>query len=235
MKTVVVTGGTGGLGEAIAKTLHKSGYNVVITYFSNKDIAVDLKDKFGFFITKCDVRDEKSVKSAFDEVRKNFGKIYALVNCAGIALRQKVITDVGVDEFKNLLSVNVIGTFNCIKEALPDMISEKRGRIVNVSSVWGIVGGSCEVAYSASKGAVNALTKALAREVGLSGVTVNAVAPGFIDTKMNEHLSDSDVKAFCDGLSLPRIGTPDEVASAVLFLLENSYVTGQILSVDGGM
>ena len=115
------------------------------------------------------------------------------------------------------------------------MISEKRGRIVNVSSVWGVVGGSCEVAYSATKGAINALTKALSREVGLSNVTVNAVAPGFIDTKMNAHLSEKDVKEFCEGLSIPRVGTAEEVASAVLFLLENAYVTGQILSVDGGM
>ncbi|HBK02405.1 MAG TPA: 3-oxoacyl-ACP reductase [Clostridiales bacterium] len=235
MKTVVVTGGNGSIGAAIAKRMQKSGYNVVITYFSNKEAAEDLQKNFGFYAVKCDVKDEKEVKEAFKEVHKKFGKIYALINCAGIALKQKVITDVTKEEFENLFAVNVTGTFNCIKEALPDMISEKRGRIINVSSVWGVVGGSCEVAYSATKGAINSLTKALAREVGLSGVTVNAVAPGFIDTKMNAHLSEEDKKDFCDGLSVPRVGTPEEVAEAVAFLMENAYVTGQILSVDGGM
>lgn len=235
MKNVIVTGGNGGLGAAIAKVLQKSGYNVVITYFSNKTAAEELEKDFGFFAVYCDVKSERSVKEAFDIVRKKFGKIYALINCAGIALPQKVVTDVTKEEFENLFAVNVTGTFNCIKQALPDMISEKLGRIVNVSSVWGVVGGSCEVAYSATKGAINALTKALSREVGLSNVTVNAVAPGFIDTKMNAHLSEKDVREFCEGLSIPRVGTAEEVASAVLFLLENAYVTGQILSVDGGM
>ena len=235
MKTVIVTGGNGGIGAAVTEKLKNCGYDVVITYFSNEEKAKKVCEETGAKRVFCDVKDEESVKVAFNEVRRTHGKIYGLVNCAGIALKQKLFTETSVEEFEKLWQTNVAGTFNCIKEAVKDMIDEKSGKIVNISSVWGVYGGSCEVAYSTTKGAINAMTKAMAKELGLSGITVNAVAPGLIDTEMNAHLTEEDKQGFCDSLSVPRCGKPEEVAQMVVSLMENDYVTGQIVSVDGGM
>lgn len=234
MKTVVVTGGSGGIGSAIAEKLKKSGYNVVITFFSNQEKAKSLAERCGIDAVYCDVGSTESVVKAFGEIREKHGGLYGLVNCAGVAIEQKVFTSVTDEELDRLYRINVKGTFNCAKCAVEDMISNKEGRIVNVSSIWGVLGGSCEVAYSATKGAVNAMTMALARELGLSGITVNAVAPGFVDTAMNARLSKEEKEAFYEGLSLPRAGLPEEIAEAVLFLLRDGYVTGQIIRVDGG-
>lgn len=235
MKTIIVTGGNGSIGAAVTEKLKNCGYDVVVTYFSNEEKAKKVCETTGAKYVFCDVKDEKSVKNAFDEVRKTHGGIYGLVNCAGIALKQKIFTETSNEEFEKLWQTNVAGTFNCVKEAVKDMIARKEGKIINISSVWGVYGGSCEVAYSATKGAINAMTKAMAKELGLSGITVNAVAPGLIDTDMNAHLSEEDKQGYYESLSVPRAGKAEEVAQAVLFLLENDYVTGQIVSVDGGM
>lgn len=256
MKTVLITGASKGIGEAIARAFSANGYNVIINYFSSEERAKkilndvlrlredELKSKseilpdFPFgdaAIFKADVSDEKQVDEMFAFALEKFGKIDVLINNAGIALKQKVLQDVDGAEFDRMVAVNLKGVFNCCKRAIDGMVSAGEGRIINVSSIWGITGGSCEVAYSMTKAGVIGFTKALAKEVAMSNVAVNAVAPGFIDTDMNAGLSESDKSAFCESIPAGRIGTPEEVAKTVL-LLANAplYVTGQILGVDGG-
>lgn len=250
MKTVLITGASKGIGEAIARAFSANGYNVIINCFSSEEKAKTLlcdllrlseervregKPAFKAEIFKADVSDEKQVDEMFSYVFKKFGKIDVLVNNAGVALKQKVLQDISGDEFDKLVSVNLKGMFNCSKRVLDGMISAGEGRIINVSSIWGITGGSCETVYSMTKAGVIGFTKALAKEVALSSVAVNAVAPGLIDTDMNAGLSSEEKAAFCESVPAGRMGTKEDVASAVL-LLANApiYVTGQILGVDGG-
>lgn len=257
MKTVLITGASKGIGEAIARAFSANGYNVIINFFSGEERAkkilndvlrsrddalkskTDCSPDFKFgdaAVFKADVSDEKQVDEMFDFALEKFGKIDVLINNAGIALKQKVLQDVSCAEFDRIVEVNLKGVFNCCKRALDGMISAGEGRIINVSSIWGIIGGSCEIVYSMTKAGVIGFTKALAKEVAVSNVAVNAVAPGLIDTDMNAGLSESDKAAFCETIPSGRIGTPEEVAKTVL-LLANAplYVTGQILGVDGGL
>lgn len=250
MKTVLITGASKGIGEAIARAFYSNGYNVIINYFSSEDKAKKLLEDISLLreeylkekkpsgvaeIFKADVSSEKDVDEMFDYVLKKYGKIDVLVNNAGIALKQKVLQDVGGDEFDRLTAVNLKGVFNCSKRVLDSMISAGEGRIINVSSIWGVTGGSCETVYSMTKAGIIGFTKALAKEVAISNVAVNAVAPGFIDTDMNAGLSAEEKKSFCESVPCGRMGTKEEVAKAVL-LFANAplYVTGQILGVDGG-
>ena len=213
-------------------------YNVAFTYNRSKERALDieksLNDKFGgVFAVYCDVSDEQSVQDAVTAVKKRFGKIDVLVNNAGIA-KSGLLIDFSLDDWKNLFDVNVNGTFNVTKAVLADMMSRENGAIVNVSSVWGVKGASMEVAYSSTKAAIIGFTKALAKEVAPSNVRVNAVAPGAIDTDMMSVYSSEEIDELCrESIPLARLGKTEEVASAVLFLAENEYVSGQILGVDG--
>ncbi len=239
-KTVVVTGAAGGIGEAISNAFAVNGYNVVLNYNSSKENALkiekELKEKgFSAVSYQADVsfseQADELMKFAFDK----FGSVDILVNNAGIA-QQKLFTDITDDDFQKMMSVNVGSVFNCSRAALPFMIHNKWGRIINISSMWGVCGASCEVHYSASKAAVIGMTKALAKEVAPSGITVNCVAPGLIDTKMNSNLDEETVKALCEETPIGRIGSPEDVANAVIFFSNerSSFVTGQILGVDGG-
>lgn len=237
MNTVFITGGNRGIGAAVAEKFKKCGYNVVITYFSNKERAKDLCDRLGVYAVYCNVCEREDLDNAVKECHSRFGKIDVLINCAGIALKQNVLGSFSEEDFERVFDVNVKGTVNAVNAVLPDMLSLGFGTIVNVSSVWGLDGGSCEALYSASKGAVTALTKSLAKELAPSKIRVNEVAPGFIDTEMNAHISDEDKRTFCENVLLSRAGTAEEVANAVFFLAskESSYVTGQTLRVDGGL
>ena len=164
-----------------------------------------------------------------------FGSADILINNAGIA-QQKLFTDITDDDFTRMFDINVRGVFNCCRAALPYMIHKKHGRIINISSMWGVCGASCEVHYSASKAAVIGMTKALAKEVGPSGITVNCIAPGLIDTPMNANLSKETINELCEETPVGRIGTPEDIANAALFLASDSssFITGQVLGVDGG-
>lgn len=240
MKTVVITGGTRGIGRETVKQFVKAGYRTAFLYLNSEEKAKELVDEMKEYgsvtAVKCDVADLSQVENAFDKIRSEFGGIYALVNNAGIA-QQKLFTDITAQEWERMMSVNAGGVFNCCHAALPDMVHKKSGRIINISSMWGQVGASCEVHYSASKAAVIGLTKALAKEVGPSGITVNCIAPGVIDTDMMSSFSD-DVKNFlADEAPLCRLGTPSDIAKAVLFLAgdDASFITGQIIGVNGGM
>lgn len=236
-KTIFITGGSRGIGEAIVR-MSAGKYNVAFTYNRSKERALDieksLNDKFGgVFAVYCDVSNEQSVQDAVTAVKKRFGKIDVLVNNAGIA-KSGLLIDFSIDDWKNLFDVNVNGTFNVTKAVLADMMSRGDGAIVNVSSVWGEKGASMEVAYSSTKAAIIGFTKALAKEVAPSNVRVNAVAPGAIDTDMMSVYSSEEIDELCrESIPLARLGKTEEVASAVLFLAENEYISGQILGVDG--
>lgn len=239
-KTVIVTGGSRGIGEAVVKKLSGEGFSVALVYNNSgekaNDIASQLNSNGCFCRTfKCDVSSSKSVKCAVSDIVATFGKPFALVNCAGIA-RQKLFTDITDDDWHEMLETDLSGAFYFCREVLPFMISEKNGKIVNIASMWGETGASMEVHYSAAKAGLIGLTKALAKEVGLSGITVNAVSPGVIMTDMMSTFSKADIDALKDETPLNRLGTPLDVANAVSFLLSESadFITGQVLSVNGG-
>lgn len=228
MKTVLVTGGVRGIGLAIAKEFQKKGYRVCVTYSKDEESAA-LAKAIGLETYRADVADENAVMELFRTV----GRVDILVNNAGVSLI-KQIQDVSYAEFERLMAVNVGGAFLCSREAAKGMIERQSGLIVHISSVWGEVGGSCESVYSASKAALVGFTKALAKELGWSGIRVNCVSPGVIDTPMNAHFTQEEVLAMQEEIPVGRMGTGEEVAKAVVFLEENEYVTGVDLPVNGG-
>lgn len=233
MSAVLITGGTGAIGKALVEEFSRTE-DVAFTYCSNEQEARSLAEKFRAFPVKMDVSDEKSVREATERVLREFSRIDILVNNAGISLI-KPFCDTNEDDWERQISVNLTGCFRTAKAVVPQMISRKSGSIVNITSVWGVHGASCEVAYSAAKAGVIGFTKALAKELGLSGITVNAIAPGVIDSPMNSsHLSADELSELCDETPLGRLGKPSEVAAAVRALAENRFITGQILGVDGG-
>lgn len=233
MSVVFITGGTGAIGEAIAEEFSKTD-DVVITYNKNAQKAMELSEKLRCTAFEMNAASESSVKTAVESALKEFGKIDILVNNAGVSLI-KPFTDITDGEWENLLEVNLTGVFRVTKAVVPSMIKRKSGTIVNISSVWGVYGASCETAYSAAKAGVIGFTKALAKELGLSGITVNAIAPGVIESPMNtSHLTESELEALCNETPLGRMGRPGEVAMAVRSVAENRFITGQVIGVDGG-
>ena len=234
-KTIFITGGSRGLGEAIVREA-AGKMNVAFTYFNSEERALllqyELRD-MGVIAVKCDVRDKLSVAQAVNAVKERFGRIDILVNNAGVAC-DGLLIDLSDEQWKDCFDVNVNGTYNVTKAVLPDMLSDMRGSIGNMSSVWGVVGASNEVAYSAAKAAVIGFTKALAKEVAPMGVRVNAIAPGAIDTDMMRAYNKDEIETLCrENIPLGRLGGADEIAKAVLFAAESSYMSGAVLSVDG--
>ncbi len=239
-KLALVTGATRGIGKAIAFTLARDGYNIAFNYSKSDDLAKILcgeLERLGVkaYAFKVDISDKAAVNNMVQQIERDSGRISVLINNAGIA-EQALFSDITEEMWDRMFDVNVKGAYNCTQAVLPHMIHEKYGRIINISSMWGISGASCEVHYSASKAALIGFTKALAKEVGLSGITVNCVAPGVIDTEMNGHLSAEIMEELKDETPVNRIGTPQDVADAVMFLASEkaSFITGQVLSVDGG-
>lgn len=232
MKKVLITGGSRGIGEQCVKEFASLGYNVYFIYNKSKEKAEALSKETGACAIKCDISKADEVKSVFSKI----GDIDILVNNAGIS-EIKMFQDITEDDWDRMFDINIKGMFLVTKEAVNGMIRKKQGRIINISSIWGEVGASCEVHYSASKAAVIGFTKALAKELGLSGITVNCVSPGVIMTEMNGHLSDEDIESLCEETPLRRTGTPGEVSKAILYFADEKtgYVTGTVLGVNGGI
>lgn len=234
-KTVFITGGSRGIGACAVKEFSKLGYNVVFTYFKSSEYATCLEKETGALAIFCDVADSNQVKTAIETAYNKFGSIDILVNNAGID-EFSLVTDITDEMWKRMLDVNLSGAFYACRSALPYMISQKQGAIINISSMWGQVGASCEVHYSVSKAGLIGLTKALAKEVGPSNVRVNCICPGVIDTDMNSCLSENDINQLKCDTPLGKIGNTKEIFDSILFLSEesSSFITGQILGVNGG-
>ncbi len=235
MKTVLINGGSRGIGEALVRAFAGAGYRVAFTYYRSVERAKKLAKETGAIAILADSASEKDVKNAVKIAAEEMGDISALVNNAAVS-SFSLMTDLTLKEWNQTLAVNLTAPFLYAREIAPMMIREKRGRIINIASIWGECGASCETHYSASKAGLIGFTRALAKELAPSGITVNAVSPGFIDTDMNRALSAEDRLAFLEDVPVGRAGTVEDVVRAVLFLTEeaSSYITGEILRVNGG-
>lgn len=239
MKTVVVTGASRGIGRAVAKEFANNGYNVVICYNKSVSDAQQLLNEVSqttrAIAVKVDVSNEDDVKNMVEITKKTFGNIDVLVNCAGVS-DTRLLIDSTKDDYDFVFDTNMRGTYNTCKLVGREMLSNQSGKIINISSIWGLRGGSCESVYSASKGAIIAFTKALAKELGPNGINVNVVAPGFIQTDMTKNVTEEIKQEIMESSALGRLGTPEDVASVVLFLAseKSNFITGQVISVDGG-
>ena len=236
-KTVLITGGTRGIGRACAELFINKGCKVAVTYEKSDDIAKEMREAHpqNFMAIKCDVASGEEVKKAFCIIEKELGGVDILINNAAIS-KQKMLCDVTEAEWDRMFDVNMKGMFNTVKCAMTHMVHQKSGKIINVSSIWGISGASCEVVYSSTKAAVIGFTKALAKELGPSGICVNCVAPGVIDTDMNKAHGEDVMEELKEETPLGRIGTPEDVARTIEFLSEDasSFITGQVISPNGG-
>ena len=240
--SVLITGASRGIGAATARVFARAGWNVAVQYQNSEQAALALAQELrGLGVTaaalRADVSDAEQVKQCVEQARQALGGLDCLVCNAGIALPQQLLTDTTPEQWRALMGVDLDGVFHCVHAAVPHLVRQHSGSIVTVSSMWGVTGGSCEAPYSAAKAGVIGLTRALAKELGPSGIRVNCVAPGVIDTDMNRHLSAEDLAALGEETPLGRIGMPEEVAEAILFLAgeKAGFITGQVLSVDGGM
>lgn len=235
-RRVLITGGSRGIGAAAVRQFAAAGHAVAFTYLTSEKEAAELARETGAVMIRADCRSEEDAfRAVSDAERALGGPIEVLVNNAGIS-RSGLLTDLSLKEWNEILAVNLTGAFLFSRAVIPGMVRQRYGRILQISSIWGMVGASCEVAYSASKAGLLGFTKALAKELGPSGITVNAIAPGVIDTKMNAALGEDTLAELAEETPLCRIGTPEEIASSILFLAGSGgdFITGQVLSPNGG-
>ena len=237
-KIAIVTGASRGIGREIAKTLAKEGIQVVANYNNSEQKALELKkeleeENINIDVFKADVSKREEVKSLVEYTLKKYGKVDILINNAGIS-EYKIFTDETDDDWNRVINTNLYSAFVMCQEVIPNMIHNKNGNIINISSIWGMVGSSLEVLYSVSKAGMDGLTKALAKELGPSNIRVNSIAPGAINTDMNANLTIEELKQLEEETPLGRIGIPQDIARCVKWLLEDTFTTGQIISVNGG-
>ena len=239
-KVALITGGAKGIGKTTATLFAANDYTVVVNYNTSKKSAEEFitylnENNYSGMIVNADVSDRKQVDSMVEKVLNTYGHIDILINNAGIA-QQKLFTDISENEWSRMFSVNVNGIFHTCQSVLPNMLARKSGKIINISSVWGIVGASCEVHYSAAKAAVIGLSKALAKEVGPSNISVNCVAPGVVDTGMIADLNKNEIQDLIEQTPLQKLGTADDIAELLLYLASEKadFITGQVISPNGG-
>lgn len=230
-KRVLITGGSKGIGAQAVRQFSKAGYEVFFTYNKSESAAMDIAQETGAVALKADV----SVRCEVDSAIEKAGGVDVLINNAGIS-QFALFTDITQSDWDRMIAVNLTGAFNCTQAVLPHMIHQKSGRIINISSMWGEVGAACEVHYSAAKAGLIGMTRALAKELGPSGITVNCITPGVIDTEMNSALDKETLDSLAKDTPMGRIGDPEDVVSAMLYLASDSasFITGQILGVSGG-
>ncbi len=235
MKTVLISGGSRGIGKSAVQAFAAAGYRAAFLYRSSEEAAQKLSAETGAYAIRCDVSDSAEVAIAVSKAEKLLSHIDVLINNAGIA-QQKLFTDITDEDWQRMLAVNLSGAFYLSRAVLPGMISRRFGRIINIGSIWGQVGASCEVHYSAAKAGLIGLSKALAKEVAPSGVTVNCLSPGVIQTDMLASFSQADLKTLAQETPAGRLGTPEDVAHQLLWLASDaaSFVTGQVIGVNGG-
>ena len=237
-KVVVVTGGSRGIGAEIVKTLAKEGYSVILNYNKSEQCAKAVeselkKQDYTVDIFKADVSKKEEATAIINYAINKYGKIDVLINNAGIS-QSKLFTEITDDDWDNMMSNNLTSAFYCTREAAKNMIHNKEGVIINISSIWGITGGSMEVHYSTAKAGLIGFTKALAKELGPSNIRVNAIAPGIIATDMNKEYSKEDIEEIKSAVPLNRIGSPLSIAKCVKWLIEDDYTTGEVISINGG-
>ena len=233
-KVVIVTGGSRGIGAEIVRQLANENYKVVLNYNKSEQQAKQIKQELKqIAIFQADVSIREEVKKLIDFTIQTYGTIDVLINNAGIA-QEKLFTDITDEDWQQILDTNLNSVFYTTQEVLPEMINKKEGKIINISSIWGITGSSCEVAYSTTKAAINGMTKALAKELGPSNIQVNSIAPGIINTEMNENLTNEDLEEIRQEIPLEKIGKPSDISKCVKWLIEDEYTTGQIISINGG-
>lgn len=234
MKNVIVTGGARGIGKAIVEELAENRYNVILNYNKSQKEAKQIKQKYNNVeIYKADITNFQQVENMIKWTEKKYEKIDALINNAGIS-QIKPFAEITENDWDNIINTNLKSIFYTSKAVLGNMLKYKNGLILNISSIWGLIGASCEVHYSTAKSGVNGFTKALAKELGPSNIRVNAIAPGIIDTDMNSELTQEEKEKLKNEIPLEKIGQPKQIAKAVLWIMEDEYTTGQIISIDGG-
>jgi len=234
----IVTGASRGIGREIAKSLAKKGNNVIANYNKSYEEAERLKEdlkreNIEIDIFKADVSKRNEIKEMIKYAEEKYGRIDILINNAGIS-EEKLFTEVTDEDWNKMIQTNLYSVFCTTQEVLPNMINNKSGCIINISSIWGLVGASCESIYSITKAGIDAMTKSLAKELGPSNIRVNSIAPGVIDTDMNKNLSKIEKQEIIDETPLQRIGTPEDIAKCVNYLIEDTFTTGQVISINGG-
>ena len=237
-KTVIVTGGSRGIGAAIVSLLAKENYNIILNYNKSEEIAKKIKEEFtiqgkNVEIFKADVSKREEVKELVKFAIEKFGNIDVLINNAGIS-QTKLFTDITDEDWNNMLNVNLNSVFYMTQEVLPYMINKKEGCIINISSIWGMCGASCEVHYSVAKAGIDAMTKSLAKELGPSNIRINSIAPGIINTDMNKYLTEKELEEIKEEIPLGKIGETSAISKCVKWLIEDDYTTGQIIAINGG-
>ena len=237
-KIAIVTGASRGIGREVAKELAESGITVIANYNKSEEEAKKLQQEleeqnFKLEIFKADVSKREDVKKLVEYTIEKHGKIDILINNAGIS-EYKLFTDETDEDWDKLIDTNLYSAFAMSQEVIPNMVHNKKGCIINISSIWGIVGGSLEVLYSISKAGLDGMTKALAKELGPSNIRVNSIAPGMINTKMNSKFTEKEIEEIKEEIPLERLGNPQDIAKCVKWLIDDNYTTGQVISINGG-
>lgn len=237
-KIAIVTGASRGIGREVAKELAESGITVIANYNKSEEEAKKLQQEleeqnFKLEIFKADVSKREDVKKLVEYTIEKYGKIDILINNAGIS-EYKLFTDETDEDWDKLINTNLYSAFAMSQEVIPNMVHNKKGCIINISSIWGIVGGSLEVLYSISKAGLDGMTKALAKELGPSNIRVNSIAPGMINTKMNSKFTEKEIEEIKEEIPLERLGDPQDIAKCIKWLIDDNYTTGQVISINGG-